>query len=88
LKKDLVKKEILNQEDFDTISKLDLGHMLVDYYINYPFAPYETAKFPLNYCGTPRLFKNYNLLKKLSETVLEPFCGSFDLTKPMAKKEL
>ena len=75
LKQDLVSKNLLSQKDSDSISKVDLGTLLLDTYIKYPLPPYGTAAIPYNYCALPRNMKSF---KSVLEKLLTPFCGSFN----------
>jgi hypothetical protein len=54
LKEDLVSKNLLSEKDSNTISKVDLGTLLLDTYIKYPLPPYRNAVIPYNYCALPR----------------------------------
>ena len=76
LKADLFSKKLLTEQNYETISKVDLGILLMDTYIKYPYASYQKAAIPFNYCALPRTLKAY---KSIAETLLTPLCGSFDL---------
>ena len=72
LKQDLLIRKVLTLEVINTISKIDLGTLLLDTYVKYPFAPYKKAAIPYNYCVLPRRLKSYG---NLAKTILAPFCG-------------
>ena len=71
----MILKKLLTEDLSKTISGVDLGTLLLDTYIKYPFAPYKQAAIPYNYCALPR--KLGGSLASIAMSVLTPFCGEF-----------
>jgi hypothetical protein len=53
---DLIKRNILTENNKNNISRLDLAFLIIDTYIQYPLPPAKFAQIPYNFCALPLKF--------------------------------
>lgn len=54
--KDLIEKKGYKENYIKSLSRLDLGLLIMDTYITYPLPPIDLAVIPYNYCAIPLLY--------------------------------